>query len=427
MITPNSYSNRCGRHARLRVSAIATATLLAFALSEASPAKPLSLGEATALAIANHPSLAVFDADRRAAEARVLSALQAPNPELEVEVEDVLGDGGFEEFDSAIYNVGVSQLIELGGKRRLRGEAAESARVAEDFRYEAAKREIIRETAIRFVAVLAAQSAVSNAERNREIATEAFETIRKLREGGRGSRIDEVQSRIGVKEAQVEVDRTMQSLEIARRRLGAMWARPEPDFTRVAGHLSAPTGSVPEFETLGPAVEDHPAIASARASVTASEDGLLLEQRKRIPDMNLGVSYRRDDAVNDNAVVLGVSLPLPLRNRNEGGIAEAEAAVARSEARVEQTRNELALELSDAWTRLAAAHETHRLLRAELIPAAVEQFEAVRDALELGRKSYLDLLESRRALNQARNRAIEVLGDYHSARAEIEALTGRPL
>ena len=137
----------------------------------------ITLAESTAKAIQSHPSLKPYDAERRGSDARIISALTAPNPELEVEVEDVLGDGVYERFGSAVYNVGISQLLELGGKRLLRGEVAEREREVERLRYEVAKREVIRETAVRFVAVQGAQMAEANAVRNLEISRENLTAV----------------------------------------------------------------------------------------------------------------------------------------------------------------------------------------------------------------------------------------------------------
>lgn len=102
--------------------------------------RTLSLAKAIAKALEYHPALATYDADLRAAEARIISALERPNPDLDTEIEDVLGSGEYEGFRSAVYNVGVSQLLELGGKRQIRGDIAQANVEAERLGYEAARR-----------------------------------------------------------------------------------------------------------------------------------------------------------------------------------------------------------------------------------------------------------------------------------------------
>jgi len=387
----------------------------------------LSLAEATSRAIRKHPSLKSFDADRRLAEAKIISALAPPNPELEVETEDVLGSGVYEGFDSAVYNVGINQLLELGGKRRLRGNVAEGALKTQMLRYEAAKRQIIRETAKRFVAALAAQAFETNADETLRIASETVDTVSEMQKGGRGSKLDVGQSEIGKKEAKLQKESAKRSAALARRRLAAMWGSSRTNFSRVTGSLRNPKSAVPEMDSLSSGLENHPIIDMARADVETARRELLLQEKKKTPDLNVGLGYRRDSTVDDNAVVLGFSLPLPIRNRNKGGIAEAEAGIAKSEAGVDQAKSQLELDLAESWTRLVGAHSTYQLIADEMVPAARKQYNAVAEGFRLGRMTYLQLLEARRALAATRKESISSLEKYHTARVEIETLTGNPL
>jgi cobalt-zinc-cadmium efflux system outer membrane protein len=387
----------------------------------------LSLSEATARALERHPSLQIFDADRRLADAKILSALARPNPELEFETEDVLGSGEYEGFQSAVYNLGLSQLLELGGKRRLRTEIATSARDAEDLRFEAARREVMLETTRRFVAVVAAQDAEGSARQNLEIATETVESVKGLQEGGRGSAIDVGQSEIGLREAELQLKSAQSRTTLARQQLASMWRDTKPDFDRVAGRLAEPRKSTPSAESLQETLDQHPEMALARSGIATARRELDLQERLRKPDVNVGLSWRRDTTVDDNAVVFNVSLPLPLWNRNEGGIAEAEAEIARTEALVEQARQQLSLNLASALTRLEIARDQYRLITDGMLPAAEKHHETVAEGYRLGRISYLELLEARRALTAVRGQRIEALSAYHEARVEIETLSGKSL
>ncbi len=387
----------------------------------------LSLAEATARAIRRHPSLKIYDAGIRVAEAKIITALTPPNPVLQVETEDVLGSGIYQGGESAVYNVGFNQLLLIGGKRRLRGNVAEEVLKTEQLRYEAAKRGIIRETARRYVAALAAQAIEDNAAETLRIASETVDTVSDMQKGGRGSKLDVGQSEIGRKEVQLQKQNAKRLAAIARQQLAAMWNSTHPDFNRVTGILRQPERVVPELESLSPALESHPLIDMARANVERARRELKLQQRKVTPNLNVGLGYRRDSSVNDNALVLGFSLPLPIRNKNQGGIAEAGAGIAASEAAVLQARSKLELDLAESWTRLSGAHNTYRLVANEMVPAAQKQYNDVAEGFRLGRMSYLQLLEARRALAATRRESISTLAKYNAARADIETLTGRSL
>lgn len=397
--------------------------LLIFSLSPSLLADPISLADATARALEKHPSLATFDAEKRAAEARILTALARPNPELEVEVEDILGSGEFRDLQSAIYTVGITQLLELGDKRQLRAAVAQAEVEIESLRYETVRREVILETARRFVGLLAAQSAEENARQIVTIAKETVDSVTGLQEGGRGSEIDVKRAELELKHANLQWENQQRQTAIASQQLAGMWGEAKPSFDRASGKLATPAENVPALDSMRDALESHPVVAMAEAGVISAENSLALERQLSTPDLGVGVGWRHDSIVEDNAVVLNFSLPLPIWNRNEGGIAEAEAEVDKNAVLVTQALTRLDLALSEAWTHLSAAHAEHQIVAGEMLPAAEELYASLSESFKLGRTSYLELLEARRSLTSVRRERIDALAKYHRARVEIEALT----
>lgn len=400
------------------------AALLFFTCQSGISGDVLTLSDAVSRAVKNSPALAPYDADLRLADAKLITALSRPNPELEVEAEDILGSGEYREFDSAVYNIGISQLIEIGGKRKQRAEIARAGQEAEAHRYEAARREIIAETASRYVETLAAQAVEDNAANDLSIAGEIVHKLELLREGGRGSEIDIGQAELGKNEATLLLEAARRESSIARTRLAATWAATEPDFSRVNGSLQSPGSPHLSLDELKQKVCDHPALLLAGSQTAVSEEELALQEKLKKPDLTLGLGYRRDSSVDDNAVVLGFSLPLPLFNKNEGGIAEATATIEKSQAIERQTRSTLELAVAEAHARLQSARKEYDLITGKMLPAAQKQHRTLADGIELGRVNYLDLLEARRALNTVRKQQIDALTRYHSARVQIESLCG---
>src|SRR5829696_9684960 len=92
------------------------------------PTGVLTLREALALALTENPELAPFAWQARANEARVLQAGLRHNPELNLQLEDVAGTGDFSGARQAQTTLQLSQVIELGNKRRARVELATTAR-----------------------------------------------------------------------------------------------------------------------------------------------------------------------------------------------------------------------------------------------------------------------------------------------------------
>ncbi|MDF1850045.1 MAG: TolC family protein [Verrucomicrobiales bacterium] len=386
----------------------------------------INLATALSRAVEKNPSLAAYDAEIRSAEARILSALARPNPELITEVEDVLGSGNFEGFDGAIYNLGIEQLIETGHKRKLRGEVSDARSERARLEFEVAKRELLVEVGQRFVDVLAAQEIEARASENLKIARDAAVAVQKQVEAGRGSGIDAGQAKIGENEARLSFESARLQTELKRQRLSALWGAETPDFSHASGSLSAPAGPTPELSALTANVGQHPSIALAEAGVSIAQRELSLEEKNRLPDVTVGVGYRRDEAVDDNAMVLGFSLPLPLFDRNEGGIAEAEANIGKSEAIKRSAETQLRLRISSARAEMEAARMAYQLVAGDMMRTATDHFEKLSEGFAMGRTRYLELLEARRSLLSVRKQRVEALEDYHRARVTVEALTTNP-
>ena len=131
-------------HARSESQAGGTASNpLANASQPSVPAPPmkeptgaLTLRDALALALTQNPELAPFAWQERANEARILQAGLRPNPQLDLQLEDVLGTGDFSGGQEAQITLQLSQAIELGGKRAARTELASRARGVTESEYE---------------------------------------------------------------------------------------------------------------------------------------------------------------------------------------------------------------------------------------------------------------------------------------------------
>ncbi len=83
--------------------------------------------------------------------------------------------------------------------------------------------------------------------------------------------------------------------------------------------------------------------------------GSLHERKRAIPDVTGSLGVRQLEREGANALVVGVSVPLPLFDSNRGNIAAARAEVAGAEARAEVARTEAEAELRGAIARAEAS------------------------------------------------------------------------
>jgi outer membrane protein, heavy metal efflux system len=135
-----------------------------------------------------------------------------------------------------------------------------------------------------------------------------------------------------------------------------------------------------------------------------------------------GVRYFND--TKESAFVLGFSLPLPLFDRNQGGILEASARLTKAELERRAAEVRVSTALADAHQSLVNAADEVSTLHDEVLPAAEQAFQATQEGYRLGKFGLLDVLDIQRTLFETRGRYLEALATYHKAVAELERLSG---
>ncbi|MBY4686826.1 TolC family protein, partial [Burkholderia contaminans] len=118
---------------------------------------------------------------------------------------------------------------------------------------------------------------------------------------------------------------------------------------------------------------------------------------------------------------------IPLFNTNKGALLEATHKAARANADLDRERTRLRLDLTQAYANFEAAAQEAQRLKADILPAARLALDAMSRGYELGKFSFLDVLDAQRTLFQGQSQYVRALADAHTARADIGRLVGTPL
>jgi cobalt-zinc-cadmium efflux system outer membrane protein len=379
-----------------------------------------------ALALLESPALEARGWTVRAAEARVLEAGLWSNPELGLEAGEFGGTGDLAGTDSAEVTLSLAQTFPIGGDRERRRElAGHRARLA-GWDYEAARLEVLTNVTRRYVRALAAQRRLEVAEQQLDLTEAVLETTRKRFEAGAAAEIELIRARVPVAESEVRVRRARRDLDTAHRRLALTWGQRDPRFDTVAGDLDR-LHEPPPPAALSRLIGQNPRVARWATEISARRAEAALARAEAVPDLAGRVGFKRFNEIDESALVIGVSLPLPLFDRNQGEILAAKRAGLAAEQGRREAERRLEDQLSEAWTRLADAHDEVRALRELALPPATEAFEITRRAFEKGDVPFLSVLDAERTLVRLRSRHVDALADYHVAAADIEGLIGQPL
>lgn len=451
--------------------------------AEAAPDVPkeITLRQAAALALVRSPDLAAFSWEVRAAEARILQAGLRPNPELALAIEDLRGnesagtrtrtfsvgtDGLFYEREresglqpglgTAETTVALSQVVELGGKRLRRVRVAETERDLVGWDYEAARIDVLTRVARAFVDLLGAQDRLRLQKELTVLAERVREVIGARVEAGQVSPLELTRAETELASVKIARDAAARVVGAARVRLAAALGSTTPSFDRVVGTLEDAV-SPPAFEALIQAVEKNPDLARWSDEMDQRLAVLELQRAQRIPDLtvqaglrtqgldtadseawSLGTDYnaavfgfRRSDTSlsrdRENSFVLGASIPLPIRNRNQGAIKEAEYRVEQAKAQREAAELRVRSGLEAGYQDLQRAAETARLIRTDILPRAQSNFELTQEGYRQGKFSFLEVLDAQRTLFEVRRQYTDALIEYHTALTDVERLVGQPL
>lgn len=390
------------------------------------PAGAIALADALALVSARSPRLAAEAWPIRAAEARRRNAGVLSNPEITVTVEDALGSGDFSGLDQSQTTLELGQVVELGGKRRARRDAAEGDKDVATRELETLRVEVLAEATIAFIHVVADQHRVALSKQARELAEAAVEAAQRRVRSGATSPVEEQRARILVARARIVEEHAHHELLAARRRLAATWGSADPKFTEAVADLFA-RPPLPSYEEIAARIERSPELrrlAGERVRRTAALD---LARARAVPDVRAFAGVRRLEAAEETAFLGGLSLPLPVFDRNQAEIGERRALRSQVDDEVAARKVELLTTLFAGYQELMHVGTALDTLEREVLPQAQGMLATVDEGFRLGRFTQLELVDAQRTLSDVRNEHIDATEEYHVFIARLEALLGEPL
>jgi cobalt-zinc-cadmium efflux system outer membrane protein len=171
----------------------------------------------------------------------------------------------------------------------------------------------------------------------------------------------------------------------------------------VLAEVAAPVGYSERLVQFASNYE--PRLRRMREEVHMAEASMNKSQRERYPDVSVGVDSRNDSSNGDwrqTEVMLSLNLPLFNRGRYRADIAREEAR--RQAAELDVADMELAVreEVHGLTVRIDAARREALLYRGEIIPRSEQALAAAQAAWQSGNGMFLDVLEARRMLLEAR-------------------------
>jgi outer membrane protein, heavy metal efflux system len=405
------------------------------AFAQVSDAGVMTVDEVVARALADNPDLRAVRAELDAAGGRLRQAGLRPNPMLEL---------GGQKAISPDSNVNVSLTLPLDLNGRVDGRVGVASREVELRRAQVAERERRLAADVRLKAgeLLAARRNVEVTDELLGINREGLRLVGDRVREGAAPALDE--NLLLVEVNRLEAGRQMLESRVAvltlqLRALAGM--EPEAPLT-LRGELAGAAPAVSRAEAVVKALAGRPDLEIARADAAMARAKIRKEEAEGRWDASVSVGYQRQDfgfsglrGVTSNGTLqqiqdvfhyfgAGVSITLPVRNRNQGNVAAAVAETRAAERRQEFAVLVIRQEVEAAYTHLEAARRALALYERGVRDVAQRNLEVVRRTWELGRGTLLDVITEQRRLIEIEKGYTDALKQVFDATVEIDRAVG---
>lgn len=392
-------------------------------LSNATNISALTLPQALALVLQNNPELTAAAREISAFEGTRLQASVFRNPDFITETEEI---NSHNRNIQPFVTLRISQLFELGGKRHARMNVAGLGQEVAQQAYEVRRIEIMARTADAFIDVLEGQSLTEVLEDTQQLTEMALGTANKRVAADKAPPMEAIRSKVNLSTVGVELEQARRNLAAAKTRLALLWGEAAPQFSVVQGELESFV-VIPSLERLLEHIEASPVLQQSSKQVAQREAMFEFENTRRIPDIRLGAAIRRYLELEQNTALLDMSIPIPIFDRNQGNRLEAQQRIYQARDQRMAIELQLRAELTRVYESLLAAQRETQVLRDEVLPGAQKAFELINRGYQLGKFSFLEMLDAQRAYFQSRTLYVRALANYQRLVNALERLVATPL
>ena len=421
--------------AAARLTGVMLAAAIAIPAHAQEPSQGISSDELIRRALASNAELAAARLDVERARARLRQAGLRPNPTIEFEQTTGKLTGSDGERETSI---GLSLPLEVNGQRRKRIDLAQAELEAAEAEIADRERRFIAELHAAYAEALAATRELEITEGLNNLDVQTARIVE--------ARVTEGESApIELNLLRAEVDRLKSRRALVEGRLQAILLRlksvagiPPSDALRLREDLIAPAFYKPPAslaDSLDIALRMRPDLRLARLTERVAEAGLELARAQARPDITAFTKYTTNRSAFDSTPIgvlrdkdrllsFGVSVSIPLFNRNQGAKAEAATLIAQAQRRREFVEQLVRAEVASAYARYEAAQSALAIFEQGVLARSTQNIRSMRGAYELGAFRMTELLAEQRRLLDSEREYTEALTERYKSLADLLSAMG---
>jgi cobalt-zinc-cadmium efflux system outer membrane protein len=392
------------------------------------PQGTLSLEQAIALASQYQPLQSVWQGRQQIAAANLQQSKLWDNPEISID------QTGLRQKDERELSIGVSQRLDVFGVRSARQKLASIALESEQVRQLAYQSQLKLAVTAAYWRVAQAEWAVKLQQDQSSLSANSEQAAKRRLTAGRIAEVEYSRVLVAHQQAQSQLTAAQAALQEARFQLSRLWGNTQPVFTSTQSgvndtDLKASVGwpSInPEHIAAG--LSDNPQQSLLRQQQRQAEAALNLAQAQARPQptVSLGVNQTKTPSVQngtDNRLTLGVSIPIPVFNRNQGVIKATRALSDITLAQQRYTLSKRQEQVQAGLIKLNALSSQYQQLQQQQLPLAKSIQQKTLQGFEAGKFSVTEVQQATREYQAIQFNQLQLLSQAWQLSLQMDALS----
>jgi outer membrane protein TolC len=389
--------------------------------------KSLSLREAISIAVSHNPQSIIGKRRIDSQRGQFWRALSLPQPSVSVNYAFIPVGAGLDQFSER--TIEFAQAFDFPTTIYLRGALAASEFRAAEMEYSGAELEIVSRVKTAYYIVLAKQQKLALAKENRTLAEDFAAKSAARRKAGEGTQLEQLTASVQRSQALNAVESSLNDLQIAMEELRLLLGGRSgtiPDQYQLTDSLTyAPeTNSVEQYLDIAKTSSVQLRASSFKRDIAST--GYSLAWSSLLPSFTASYfSQKRDGVSGLYGVSLGMSVPLWFMFDQRGQIQSASAELSIAEHQLRFTNDSVIVAVRSSYYEKLNSERQLRLYQTEILPESAEILRSATASYAAGEITYLEFLQAKQAVLQARSSYIDVLLAYNTSSARLDQIVGQ--
>ncbi|MFA6472081.1 MAG: TolC family protein [Candidatus Latescibacterota bacterium] len=322
----------------------------------------------------------------------------------------------------------IQQMFPFPGKRAAMGDAARNSAVMAERNIGALERQVIHEVKSAYYALYLADRSLSINSRIQELLRELIAVASRQYEVGSGRQSDILKAQTELSMLSLSTIHLQREKKVAEARVNTLAGRsPSMSIAPVEDiEKTFPALMIEQIDSL--ALEKRPELQAMDYNIRMRKAELAVSRKERMPDFMVRLMYKDMTMSGSDywSTMFGFTIPESFWSKGKvrSKIEEGSINIRKAQAEFGNMKNEVFLQVHEAYENVEANRKSINYYRNSLIPQAEQTLLAVTDGYRAGTGDFMAVIDAARMLLQIRKDCETAVSDYMESQASLEQAVG---